>query len=953
MSSSKKHIKKAVDDRLGELIDRGVDRNERSVIVMVGANAKSRVPSIHEMLAKSCHKRPSVLWCYKRELGIVSSHRKKRARLLKKAAARGITLDDDSLEQFVAHTHVRWCYYRDTASILGTTFGTLVLQDFDAVTPNILAQTVETIEGGGLIILLMGALTSVESLYKAAGGGGNNDTESRRFMQRVLLLLLKDAAQPNCIFVDDELNVLDFFHQSANAFKKETVVCPEKKETPFIDTGVTTSLEKKLRAKCKTPDQAYALSEMIKYLTTTASSRVLALTSARGRGKSATLGLALAAAFDLGYGSMCLVAPSAESVVQIFNFVVIGLEALEYIQNVHFLIMHSGGHQSCNDQESGPSSFSRSQHRGGGQLTICIKMIKNKNGAKRGQQQLRYLWPDEARYAFGGRRDKTIKTYSKQSILTPTTDLLILDEAAAMPLPFVKQLLGPYPTLLSSTVDGYEGTGRALQLKLLSEIKKEADDSMIDTEISGKNGIEDKVKEIKLVSPIRYASGDPVERWLNIALCLDYHGNYTSLQASLPPPSDCSLYQVNRHVLFSLHPTAEEVLHRMVNILSLAHYRSSPNDIEKMADEPAHRIFVLLAPVQKGQAIPDILAVVHLAFEGCINTTADNKEGDLIPWTLSQQFCESAFPKLAGVRILRIVTHPEARAMGYGSRTLHLLIDYFQRSTTSHVQQQSTASLFVPISQLSLCDNGPIWIGASFGGTLQLLNFWSRAQFRPVYLRQTASELTGEHTAILLRCLKGDHDWLDSFVQDARRRFIALSSSPCFREIELGFALAYLGHADSDQHVDNTIIDEHEQLTNLRNHSGISALANFSDRDLIRLEMYARNAIDHRVIADLAPLTATLVFTSRLQVRLSSLQAAVLFGFALQRRDVDDLSNTLNIPSNQVLALYNKAMRKISQCLQRMQKEEEGRDSTQTGVAVDLPDENAASSLSIRLTSSN
>ena len=44
-------------------------------------------------------------------------------------------------------------------------------------------------------------------------------------------------------------------------------------------------------------------------------------------------------------------------------------------------------------------------------------------------------------------------------------ELVIVDEAAALPLPVVEKLLGPYVVFLASTVTGYEGTGRALQLK--------------------------------------------------------------------------------------------------------------------------------------------------------------------------------------------------------------------------------------------------------------------------------------------------------------------------------------------------------------------------------------------------------------------------------------------------------------------------------------------------------
>lgn len=41
-------------------------------------------------------------------------------------------------------------------------------------------------------------------------------------------------------------------------------------------------------------------------------------------------------------------------------------------------------------------------------------------------------------------------------------ELLIIDEAAAIPLPLVQALLGPYLVFLCSTVNGYEGMSHAL-----------------------------------------------------------------------------------------------------------------------------------------------------------------------------------------------------------------------------------------------------------------------------------------------------------------------------------------------------------------------------------------------------------------------------------------------------------------------------------------------------------
>ena len=51
--------------------------------------------------------------------------------------------------------------------------------------------------------------------------------------------------------------------------------------------------------------------------------------------------------------------------------------------------------------------------------------------------------------------------------------------------------------------------------------------------------------------------------------------------------------------------------------------------------------------------------------------------GDLVPWTVAQQFQEETFGELSGARVVRIATHPDAARMGYGSRALELLAAFY------------------------------------------------------------------------------------------------------------------------------------------------------------------------------------------------------------------------------------------------------------------------------------
>lgn len=294
-------------------------------------------------------------------------------------------------------------------------------------------------------------------------------------------------------------------------------------------------------------------------------------------------------------------------------------------------------------------------------------------------------------------------------------ELVAIDEAAAIPLPIVKSLMGPYLVFLSSTINGYEGTGRSLSLKLLQQLRVQQGASVVAAASQAGNAVagpkrskgdrhlhEDRWKvsaeaaasysssgaggsggarvltELTLTTPIRYSTDDPIEKWLNNLLCMEVASTAaTRLLGVMPAPKDCDLYVVDRDALFSYHPLAESLLQRIWALYTAAHYKNSPNDLQMLSDAPAHRLFVLLGPQRAAPtsssgktpaapALPDVLCVVQVAFEGRISQKSIQSElskgnkasGDLIPWTISQQFNDSEFATLSGARVVRIATHP-------------------------------------------------------------------------------------------------------------------------------------------------------------------------------------------------------------------------------------------------------------------------------------------------------
>lgn len=70
--------------------------------------------------------------------------------------------------------------------------------------------------------------------------------------------------------------------------------------------------------------------------------------------------------------------------------------------------------------------------------------------------------------------------------------------------------------------------------------------------------------------------------------------------------------------------------------------------------------------------------------------------------------------------------------------------------------------------------------------TKELFTFWRKNLLEPVYLRQTANELTGEHTCLMIRPLNhlqevnlpesfsSGQNWLEAYTADFRKRIIAL-----------------------------------------------------------------------------------------------------------------------------------------------------------------------------------
>ncbi|NXV11955.1 NAT10 acetyltransferase, partial [Cepphus grylle] len=908
--------RRKVDNRIRVLIENGVAERQRALFVVVGDRGKDQVVILHHMLSKATVKaRPSVLWCYKKELGF-SSHRKKRMRQLQKKIKSG-TLnikDDDPFELFIAATNIRYCYYNETHKILGNTFGMCVLQDFEALTPNLLARTVETVEGGGIVVILLRTMNSLKQLYTMT-----MDVHSRyrteahqdvvgRFNERFILSL---ASCKNCIVIDDQLNILPISTHVANI----TPVPPQSQEDSLQPQDLELKeLKESLQDTqpvgvlvdgCKTLDQAKAVLKFIEAISEKTLRSTVALTAARGRGKSAALGLAIAGAVAFGYSNIFVTSPSPDNLHTLFEFIFKGFDALQYQEHLDYEIV-----QSLNPEFN--------------------KAVVRVNVFKEHRQTIQYIHPAD-------------------SVKLGQAELVVIDEAAAIPLPLVKSLLGPYLVFMASTINGYEGTGRSLSLKLIQQLRQQSAQTQVTMTAENKSTATAKLAsartlhEVSLHESIRYAPGDPVEKWLNDLLCLDCL-NITRIISGCPLPETCDLYYVNRDTLFCYHRASEVFLQRLMALYVASHYKNSPNDLQMLSDAPAHHLFCLLPPVPPTQnSLPEVLAVVQVCLEGEIsrqsimNSLSRGKKasGDLIPWTISEQFQDPDFGGLSGGRVVRIAVHPDYQGMGYGSRALTLLQMYYEgkfpcldektvqkpkeiatvsSETVSLLEEVVTPRKDLPPLLLKLSERQAEnldYLGVSYGLTPRLLKFWKRAGFVPVYLRQTPNDLTGEHSCIMLKMLNEEdaeqEPWLTAFWKDFRRRFLSLLSYQ-FSTFSPSLALNILQNKNIKQQPQPTV--SRAELESV-----------FIPYDLKRLEMYSRNMVDYHLIMDMVPTIARMFFLNQMgDISLSAAQSALFLGIGLQHKSLDQLEKEVELPSSQLMGLFNRIVRKVVQLFNTVQE---------------------------------
>ncbi|MBV0932822.1 tRNA(Met) cytidine acetyltransferase TmcA [Marinobacterium weihaiense] len=304
----------------------------------------------------------------------------------------------------------------------------------------------------------------------------------------------------------------------------------------------------------------------------------------------------------------------------------------------------------------------------------------------------------------------------------PAGQLLLVDEAAAIPTPVLMRLVTHYPrSVFATTLHGYEGNGQGFALRFRQQLQRRFP----------------ALREFRLHTAIRWSSPDPLEQLVNRMLLLDVDAS--AIPAVSAPLLIESITQAELAADTSL-------LRQLFGLLVLAHYRTAPGDLRILLDSPNMRILVA-----RKAGVP--VGCVLLAEEGPLDTVLANAiwegrrrpRGHLLPQTLIAQEGWREAAAWQGWRVVRIAAHPQLQQQGIG------------RSLLAAVEQAAY-------------EQGVDYLGASFAGNEGLLRFWQDSGFVPVRLGDQRDPVAGTHALLVLKPLSSaPNAWLPQAREQFRR----------------------------------------------------------------------------------------------------------------------------------------------------------------------------------------
>lgn len=306
-------------------------------------------------------------------------------------------------------------------------------------------------------------------------------------------------------------------------------------------------------------------------------------------------------------------------------------------------------------------------------------------------------------------KNSVVQFYSPDQLVKDDikADVLIIDEAAAIPVPLLTSFLYKYPQcIFATTVHGYEGTGRGFTLRFFKEL-----------DIYNSRWV-----KLLMQAPIRWADNDPLEKWMFNLLCLNAELTDVS---KIGDVDNIEQQLISKDMLVD----NERLLNEVFSLLVLAHYRTRPKDLESVLDDETISLYltfknnhvIAVALVTQEGGFSDELS--RLVYRG-----ERRPQGHLLAQALTYHCGVENAATLNYARVMRIAVHPQLQNRGVG----HSLLD------------------FIVENEKNL---GRDAIGSSYGMNARLLSFWKASGFNVVRIGFKREKTSGEHAAIMMRAL--------------------------------------------------------------------------------------------------------------------------------------------------------------------------------------------------------
>jgi tRNA(Met) cytidine acetyltransferase len=325
--------------------------------------------------------------------------------------------------------------------------------------------------------------------------------------------------------------------------------------------------------------------------------------------------------------------------------------------------------------------------------------------------------------------------------------LLLLDESASISVDVLSDLVKKFPQIVfSTTTQGYEGTGQGFKLRFLDHLKAQGH----------------CFKQFGLNNPMRWATGDPVERCLNRLLLLNVGGEQINNDAN----NDKLAIAVfsNSYVIHKVEGAKlidnPHHLQQLFSLLSQAHYRTTPSDLRIILDSPNMHLWLLVFNQQ-------VVATCLVAIEGPIEKFADDNQG-----MNAEQLALAMYNGLRRPRgnlVPQILIAQEGLLQAKGKKIARVV----RIATSSQYRKQGMAKQLLKCIETWSKSNQCDYIAASFSIQHDLLLFWQAQTYSLVRIGNQLDKVTASHNAVVLKALTADESMLVQLKQslDIRIKF--------------------------------------------------------------------------------------------------------------------------------------------------------------------------------------